>query len=603
MEPDYLEEFRQARREAKKLDIAVHALDVDSSIDDESRQLFLDYISLRKRSACLWLIGRNDAAALKAMALRGWVEDKYMENYLQEAGRLHKMEAWATLYRIHAGDPGTSSTSAEDRNPCTSYAPTAVSVPGTLSDPAALSQQIWQLTLRRQQLAFPEMNGLFRAFTFVAHDQISYMGSDGFTLFFERSALFAQYRQSPAMLARHFLHVTLHHIYQHPLMQFSGSSEISRELSEPQNPVQAPPPDLFRDLACDLACEAMLDHYDLGEFTRPGADYRRLLLKENHLRSDRHTPQAYYELLLTHPPKEKGLKELIREFCLDDHSLWDEIRRRAKEDRDAPLNKAAAGESREGEGPGEGDSYQKKWEALRQEWAETLGEEHHKAGTAAGSGMQKVRVTDQKDGYDYREFLESFMVCREEVELDLDSFDYLPYWYSRTHYDGLIFLEPLEYREMYKLDEMVIAIDTSGSCSGSVVRQFLQETWNILSGRENFFQKMNVHIIQCDSMIQEHVTIHDQEEFLDYMEHVTIKGLGGTDFRPVFDLVDELIDTKEITRLRGLLYFTDGDGVYPPDPPSYDTAFIYLNKELEKREAPPWAIRLNLGLQLLETGR
>ena len=58
---------------------------------------------------------------------------------------------------------------------------------------------------------------------------------------------------------------------------------------------------------------------------------------------------------------------------------------------------------------------------------------------------------------------------------------------------------------------------------------------------KNFFRKMEVHLIQCDSMIQEHAVIRSEEEFLDYMEHVTVKGLGGTDFRPVFDLVDRLI--------------------------------------------------------------
>ena len=59
---------------------------------------------------------------------------------------------------------------------------------------------------------------------------------------------------------------------------------------------------------------------------------------------------------------------------------------------------------------------------------------------------------------------------------------------------------------------------------------------------------MEVHLIQCDSMIQEHAVIRSEEEFLDYMEHVTVKGLGGTDFRPVFDLVDRLIREKGAER-------------------------------------------------------
>ena len=38
------------------------------------------------------------------------------------------------------------------------------------------------------------------------------------------------------------------------------------------------------------------------------------------------------------------------------------------------------------------------------------------------------------------------MVSGEEVELDLDSFDYITYWYSREHYEGVVLLEPLEYK-------------------------------------------------------------------------------------------------------------------------------------------------------------
>ena len=89
-------------------------------------------------------------------------------------------------------------------------------------------------------------------------------------------------------------------------------------------------------------------------------------------------------------------------------------------------------------------------------------------------------------------------------------------------------------------------------------------------------------------------------EFLDYMDQVTVKGLGGTDFRPVFRLVDRLIEEKEIHNLKGLLYFTDGDGIYPKDKPSYETAFIFLNREYEKHEVPEWGLRLNLGLKLEE---
>ena len=53
-------------------------------------------------------------------------------------------------------------------------------------------------------------------------------------------------------------------------------------------------------------------------------------------------------------------------------------------------------------------------------------------------------------------------------------------------------LEPLEYKEVWRLDALAIAIDTSGSCDAALVSRFLKETYGIFSSRENFFQKMKV---------------------------------------------------------------------------------------------------------------
>ena len=47
------------------------------------------------------------------------------------------------------------------------------------------------------------------------------------------------------------------------------------------------------------------------------------------------------------------------------------------------------------------------------------------------------------------------------------------------------------------------------------------------------------------------------------MENLTLYGEGGTDFRPAFSYVDQLIRDGEFEHLRGLLYFTDGYGIYP----------------------------------------
>ena len=54
------------------------------------------------------------------------------------------------------------------------------------------------------------------------------------------------------------------------------------------------------------------------------------------------------------------------------------------------------------------------------------------------------------------------------------------------------------------------------------------------------------------------------------------------------------------TTLRGLVYFTDGMGIYPQKRPPYDVAFVLLEEPPLSVKMPPWAIRMVLGLDGLE---
>lgn len=54
-------------------------------------------------------------------------------------------------------------------------------------------------------------------------------------------------------------------------------------------------------------------------------------------------------------------------------------------------------------------------------------------------------------------------------------------------------IEPLEYKEVNRLEELVIAIDTSGSCSRETVQRFLGETYGILSEKRIFQQDEGIY--------------------------------------------------------------------------------------------------------------
>ena len=223
----------------------------------------------------------------------------------------------------------------------------------------------------------------------------------------------------------------------------------------------------------------------------------------------------------------------------------------------------------------------------------------NKTGTRSRAGTQTRNRQEEMDEiyrskYDYRKFLKQFCRLREEVELDTESFDYIFYHFGMEHYGNLPLIEPLEYKEVNRLEELVIAIDTSGSCSKETVQRFLGETYSILSEKENFFRRMKVYIVQCDCFIQKVDVIHSEEEWKEYSRAVTIQGRGGTDFRPVFELIRQEKERRELKGLRALIYFTDGFGIYPQKMPPYQTAFVFMDDGAEEQEVPPWAMKLVL---------
>ncbi len=140
----------------------------------------------------------------------------------------------------------------------------------------------------------------------------------------------------------------------------------------------------------------------------------------------------------------------------------------------------------------------------------------------------------------------------------------------------------------------MIAIDTPVPVAGEEVQSFLQKTYGILRSRESFHNKINVHIIQCDAQIQSDEIITSAEDFDRYLETMEIRGLGGTDFRPVFDYVDRLVKEGEFSDLKGLIYFTDGLGVFPASKPAYRTAFVFVESGYNVPEVPVWAMKVVL---------
>ena len=214
--------------------------------------------------------------------------------------------------------------------------------------------------------------------------------------------------------------------------------------------------------------------------------------------------------------------------------------------------------------------------------------------------MEKNLEETTRDRYDYSEILRRFTVMGEDITVNDEEFDYIYYTYGLEHYGNLPLIEPLEYKETNKVREFVIAIDTSASCRGSVVRAFLRKTYSILKGSENFFHKINVHIIQCDSEVQSDTKITCDDDFETFMKYGKLSGFGSTDFRPVFQYLEDLERQGEFENLKGLIYFTDGYGIYPEKMPDFDVIFAFLDEDENREPIPPWSMKVVLESDVLE---
>lgn len=222
-----------------------------------------------------------------------------------------------------------------------------------------------------------------------------------------------------------------------------------------------------------------------------------------------------------------------------------------------------------------------------------------KNATGADAMMENVKAgTREKINYD--DFLRSFMVRGEVPKVDPDNFDYIYYTYGLALYKNMPLIEPLEYAEDNRIKDFVIAIDTSASCRGKLVEAFLRKTFSIMHSTESFFSKVNVHIMQCDHEVRQDTKITDVADFDEFMKNAKLIGFGSTDFRPVFEYVEELQNKKELTQLKGLIYFTDGYGLFPSSMPDYEVAFVYMGEDEHAPQVPPWAIKIVLPEEQVE---
>ncbi|MBR1634871.1 MAG: hypothetical protein IJ682_07425 [Lachnospiraceae bacterium] len=439
------------------------------------------------------------------------------------------------------------------------------------------------------------------------------VGTDGRAVRFHPQYLFENYVERPGKLDRAYMHMLLHNLLLHPwsglpkewapflqdglfeLTKFRQQGAVlqnegqhkTMEMETADNVIEN---EFIKDLwnlSCDIAVESIVDSMDVACLRIVTSDLREEWYQKLAKEIRTLTAERIFVYLSENPPDGETLVRLEKEFWRDDHSFWEKLSDEQEDnENELPEDMKLA--------PMTNLPLKEVWEqaakAVQTEVDLAGNESTGEAGRLSWS--LKLKHTAHRD---FRALLEKYMVRREVASVDPEAFDVAYYQYGMERYGNMPLIEELEGREEKRLETLVIAIDTSASTKRTHVEKFLTETVGLLRQSRNFFERVNIHIVECDDRVQKDIGITRPEQIEDYAKEFTVAGGYGTDYRPVFSYVNDLRKEGRLLHMSALLYFTDGYGVYPSAVTDYDTAFVFVEEEdYDDTKVPAWAMKLYL---------
>lgn len=405
---------------------------------------------------------------------------------------------------------------------------------------------ILELVRTELYMDMPHFLTALNTLEFRADDRIATCATNGMYFYYNPLKIIDLFQKNSIFLNRAYLHSILHCLYNHIWLK--------------KNRI-----DFIWNVACDIIVEYTLDSMHKKSISRILSYARKDVYSK--LES---LPEisciTVYEWLSTY----EDIQNLYYEFVVDDHALWPK-----EQDEQMPM----------------ASSLQKKWQSVAKQ---TLFDHKQKGkDNEEGDAFLVAHLQAKKSKYSFAQFLRRFSIMKEELQINPDEFDLSYYTYGLSVYKNMPLMEPLETKEVKKIYEFVIALDTSYSIDEALAKRFVSNTYSILSTSNMFYKTCKVHIIQCDDRIRKDDVVSNQNEMDILLNSFTLVGGSNTDFRPVFSYVNDLIDGHAFQNLCGLLYFTDGKGIYPKKNPAYKTAFIYLD-DYDQSKVPSWAIQYRL---------
>jgi len=378
---------------------------------------------------------------------------------------------------------------------------------------------------------------------------VPYTGSmvtDGYKMFYDPRHILSIYRDEKERVFRDLLHLIFHCVFQHICIPSDADLRLW-------------------NLACDISAE-----YTVSELNQQSAKCRReqrqrKVYPELEQKAGMLTAEKIYKYYQKNRPDEERLAFLEETFRADDHSKW------ARSD----------------------EALTEIWSAVSRRMQVDMETFARQQGGRAGAVMLNLKEVNREIS-DYAGFLRKFSTKGDGMKLDPDEFDYTLYSLGMQMSDGKMpMIEPVEYRDPMRIRDIVLSITVSENTPASKVKMFLRDTWEILRSTETFFSKVRLHVL-TEGEVPSHSVITSAEEMDEFACGLKLAASENKDFRGFFNAVTDLKRRGAFRNLRGMVVFSDSEGIFPANMPAFPAAFVFITEDYSTPPVPAWAVRLVL---------
>ena len=165
------------------------------------------------------------------------------------------------------------------------------------------------------------------------------------------------------------------------------------------------------------------------------------------------------------------------------------------------------------------------------------------------AGLERLIKSAKPSKISWRELLYRYINAHAKI-------DYKMFPSNKKHLYRGVALPSINSEEL----KIAVTIDTSASIEENALNIFLSELEAIIQTFPNY----QIELIECDYKIQNRTRLTPLEPIIS-----RVKGGGATDFRAVFEYLEKLNEDFKF-----LIYFSDGEGVFPKYTPNIDTLWV-----------------------------